>query len=66
MKKPCVISALIYLGISIIAGILFFIGTIAGSYTIVERIGGSIWVFLLLTIILMPIVIPKVKKKYTG
>jgi len=63
MKRPGVISAIIYLGTSIILGVLFFVGTLAGSYTLVERVGGAFWVFLLATIILMPVVIPRVKKK---
>jgi hypothetical protein len=33
---------------------LFFLGTLAGEYTLVERIGGVGWVFLLSMIILMP------------
>ncbi len=65
MKRPGVISAIIYLGTSIILGALFFVGTFAGSYTIVERVGGAFWVFLLSTIILMPIVIPRVKRKFS-
>lgn len=65
MKRPGIISAIIYLGISLIAGIAFFTGTLAGNYTLVERIGGSVWVFLLLTIILMPVIIPRIKKKYS-
>jgi hypothetical protein len=66
MKRPGIISALIYFGISIVAGVLFFVGSLAGNYSIVERVGGSIWVFILATIILMPIVIPRIKKRFTG
>ncbi|MBN1368106.1 MAG: hypothetical protein JW967_09295 [Dehalococcoidales bacterium] len=64
MRKSSVVSALIYLGIPAIAGTGFFFGTLAGNYSMVERAGGSIWVFLLLSIILMPIVIPRIKNKY--
>jgi hypothetical protein len=65
MKNPGVISAIIYLGIAVITAGLFFAGTLAGGYSLVEMIGGAFWVFLLSTIILMPIVIPRVKKKFT-
>ncbi len=66
MKNPTLISALIYLGISIILGIIFFLVTGVGNYTMVERIGGAFWIFLLMTIILMPIVIPRIKKRFQG
>ncbi len=64
MKNPGVISAFIYLGISIIVAVIFFFGTGIGNYTLVERTGGAFWVFLLAMIILMPIVIPRVKKRF--
>ena len=66
MKKPAIISVIIYLGIAILLSILFFVGTFTGNYTLIERIGGSFWVFLLSTIILMPIVIPWIKRKFTA
>ena len=66
MKKTGTISAIIYLGIAILLGILFFVGTFTGNYTLIERIGGAFWVFLLSTIILMPIVIPWIKRKFTA
>ncbi len=64
MKNPSLISALIYFGISIIVAVIFFFGTGIRNYTLVERAGGALWVFLLATIILMPIVIPRVKKRF--
>jgi len=39
------------------------LGTLAGEYTLVERIGGTGWVFVLSMIILMPIVTPLMKKR---
>ncbi len=63
MKSIGFISAVIYTGISVTAAGLFFVGTLAGEYTLVERIGGVGWVFLLSMIILMPIITPMVKKK---
>ena len=63
MKNVAFISALIYMGISLLVAVLFLIATLFGKYTLVERIGGTVWVFLLSMIILMPIVIPWVKSR---
>ncbi len=63
MKSIGVISTAISAGISVIAAGLFLAGTLAGEYTLVERIGGVGWVLLLSMIILMPIVTPLVKKR---
>jgi hypothetical protein len=63
MKNSSLISAVIYTGISLLAAGLFIAGTLPGHYTAVERFGGAAWVFLLCMIILMPIVIPVVRKK---
>lgn len=63
MKSVGVISAIYYTGISLLAAVLFFVGTLAGEYTTVERVGGAAWVFLLSMIILMPVVIPIVKRR---
>ncbi len=64
MKSVGFISAVIYTGISLAAAGLFLVGTLAGEYTLVERIGGLGWVFLLSMIILMPIITPLVKKRF--
>ncbi len=57
-------SALIYLPISIGAGLMFLLlSTLTGTYTLVARIGGTVWVTLLSLIVSMPIVISSVKKK---
>ncbi len=63
MKNVSFISAIIYTGISMTAAGLFFVATLAGEYTWIERIGGVGWVFLLSMIILMPIITPMVKKR---
>ncbi len=63
MKSTRFLSAVIYTGISVIASGLFFIATLSGKYTMIERAGGAAWVFLLSMIILMPIVMPLVKKR---
>ncbi len=63
MKSVSFISAVIYTSISLAAAGLFLVATMAGEYTLVERIGGVGWVFLLSMIILMPIITPMIKKK---
>jgi len=63
MNKINVISAIIYLGTALIISGIFLLVSLRGTYTTVEKIGGSIWVFILSTIILMPIVIPVVKRR---
>ncbi len=63
MKTISFISAVVYTGISLAAAGLFLVATLAGEYTLVERIGGMAWVFLLSMIILMPVVTPLVKRK---
>jgi hypothetical protein len=64
MKNVGLISALIYTGISLTAAGVFLGITLAGNYTWVARIGGTAWVFLLAMIVLMPVVMPLVKKRY--
>lgn len=58
-------SMLVYLPISLGSALLFFlITTISGDYSLIARIGGSIWVGLLSLIVAMPIVISRVKKQF--
>ncbi|MDP2730399.1 MAG: hypothetical protein Q8O55_07945 [Dehalococcoidales bacterium] len=63
MQNIGLISALISAAISVTVAGLFLLGTLAGEYTLVERIGGVAWVLLLSMIILMPVVTPIVKKR---
>ena len=56
-------SALIYTGISLTTAGLFLAITLVGEYSWVARIGGTGWVFLISMIVLMPIVMPWVKKR---
>ena len=57
------LAALIYTGISLVAAILFVVATtLAGGYPAVARYGGAAWIFLLTMIVLMPFVIPRVRK----
>ncbi len=57
------LAALIYTGISLLAALLFVVATtLAGGYPAVARYGGAAWVFVLTMIVLMPFVIPRVRK----
>ena len=58
------LSALIYTSVSLVASLVFLGITLVGDYTWVARIGGTVWVFLLCMIILMPLVTTFVKRKY--
>ncbi len=61
------LSAVIYTTVSVLAvGIFFAITVLTGDYSWVARIGGSIWMFLLSMIILMPTVTPWVRKQLQG
>lgn len=58
-------AAVIYTAISLGAVLLFVALTFltGKTYTVVARVGGAVWVFILTLIVTMPIVIPKVKNK---
>lgn len=63
-RKIALTSAMIYVSISVVAALLFFLlATLAGSYTDVARFGGAIWVMLLSFIVTMPLVISSVKRR---
>jgi len=56
-------SALIYIPVSLGAALLFLlVSTLTGDYSLVARVGGTVWVALLSLIVSMPIVISRVKK----
>jgi hypothetical protein len=57
-----IISAVTYTGLSLLISAIFFVVTLMGDYSWVARVGGSIWLFLLSMIILMPTVTALVKK----
>ena len=57
-------SAIIYTSLSILSSGIFFVVTLLGNYNWVTRIGGSLWIFMLSMIILMPSVTSLVKKRY--
>ncbi len=57
-------SALIYLPITLGAVVLFLLATaLIGGYPLVAQIGGAVWIGLLMTIVLMPVVTAEVKKR---
>ena len=60
-------SAFIYLPITALTVLLFLAATQwIGTYSATERIGGAVWISLLMLIVSMPVVISKVKKKLKG
>ena len=63
MKNVGLVSGVIYTGASMVIAAIFLLATLVRTYTLVERVGGTLWVFILSMIILMPIVTPRVKKK---
>jgi hypothetical protein len=63
MKNASLVSALLYTAFSLVAAAGFFLATLTGVYTTVERLGGTLWVFILAMIILMPIVTQIAKRK---
>ena len=57
-------SALLYLPISMGAGLLFLLAaTMTGGYPLVARIGGTVWVATLSLIVSMPIVVSRMKRR---
>ena len=64
IQRTSFIGPLIYTGISVIVSGLFLIITTIQKLNLVARIGGTVWVFILCMIILMPIITPLIKKKF--
>jgi len=62
MHKVSRVSAAIYTGISLFVAILFFMAASALGYSVMARVGGAVWVFLLSMIVSMPIVTSYCKK----
>ncbi len=61
------LSAAIYTTLSALAaGIFFAVTVLTGDYSWVARVGGSVWLFLLSMIILMPTITPWVRKRLEG
>lgn len=67
MSRATLLSGLLYTSVSVTAGAIFLAITVStGDYTWVARLGGAGWVFFLSMIILMPTVIPWVKRRVVG
>ena len=61
------LSAAIYTTLSALAaGVFFAVTVLTGDYSWVARVGGSVWLFLLSMIILMPPFTPWVRKRLEG
>ena len=57
-------STNVYLAITLLVAVIFFsVASLIGTYSLVARIGGVIWVSLLTLIVSMPLVISATKKK---
>jgi hypothetical protein len=56
-------SARLYLPISLAAaGVFLLASSLAGGYPLVARIGGTVWVWILTTIVSMPVITARVKR----
>jgi len=58
------LSAVLYTAVSLAAALAFFLVTLlSGDYTWVARLGGAAWVFGLSMIILMPTLMPLLRRR---
>ena len=58
------LSAALYTAVSALAaGIFFAVTVLSGDHSWVARVGGSVWLFMLIMIIMMPTVTPWVRKR---
>ena len=64
-SRTGLISALIYLPVSLAAAGIFLAVTLQGDYGWIARLGGAAWVFILCLIISMPLVTSRIRKKYS-
>ncbi len=64
--SPGLLGFLICLALALAAGGVFLGITLAGDYNWVARLGGSAWVTMLSLIVLLPIVIPWMKRRQGG
>lgn len=66
-RNPSAVAAALYLGLSLLAALGFVgLATLKGEASWAGRLIGAVWVFLLSAIILMPVVIPWVRKRFEG
>jgi hypothetical protein len=66
MRRVGLVSALIYVGLSLVAAGAFLAVTLPGDYSWVARVGGAAWIFALSMMAWMPIVIPAVRRRVTA
>ncbi|MDR7414530.1 MAG: hypothetical protein QN202_10125 [Armatimonadota bacterium] len=67
VRHPSAAAAALYLGASLLAAAAFVgLATLKGETSWSSRLIGAAWVFLLTTIVLMPVVIPWVRKRTEG
>lgn len=67
VRNPSAAAAAVYLGASLLASAGFAVlATLKGETSWPSRLIGAAWVFLLTTIVLMPVVIPWVRKRVEG
>jgi Na+/melibiose symporter-like transporter len=61
------VAAVIYTAASFLVALAFWlVTTLTGDFTNVARWGGAAWIFLLMMIVLMPLVIPWMKRRATA
>ena len=67
VRNPSAVAAAVYLGVSLLAAAAFAgLATLKGETSWPSRLIGAAWVFLLTTIVLMPVVIPWVRNRAEG
>ena len=67
ISRAALLGGIIYTGASLAAAAAFLLVTVlTGDYRLVARLGGAVWVFVLSMIILMPVIIPRVKRRAAG
>ena len=67
ISRAALLGGFIYTGLSLAAATAFLLVTVlTGDYGWVARLGGAVWLFVLSMIILMPVVIPRVKRRVAG
>jgi len=66
-RKASTLAAVLYLGLSLLAALAFVVlAALKGETSWSARLIGGVWVFFLTTIVLMPVVIPWVRKRAEG
>ncbi len=67
LRSPSALAAALYLGLSALAALAFVaLATLKGETSWAARAIGAVWVFLLTNVVLMPVVIPWVRRSTEG